>query len=385
MSDDKIEKTKPQVIDLDEADVIDVEAETVAPNFSRDADTVIDQTSSSRFNLVPWILGATLLGAVGGGWLYRDVLAGFFPNNEFTVMSRKLDAIEEVNKSSQEKLASLSALAQKLGSDIDAMESAAQKARADLDALVASNAGVSDKQAAAEQSLAEVTTAIAGLKSTLESTLANISTSPASSSPVDNAALATLATRVDGIEKDVEALKAQKSAAPDTSVLSQSLSDLKAKIANGAAYHAELDRIARLVPAAEGLDVLARHAAGLPNAQGLASELKAAIPTLPTAANPTPVTDDGYWSRITGFFSSIITIKNSGEPDWQSLATSLVATAEQGSLADAVAAVDAIDSSKPGAIAAFRDRAAARILLDEALAKTSDAVMRDIAAKAATP
>ncbi len=382
MSDTKPEKAKPQVIELNEADAIDVEAETVTPNFSRDADTVIDQSSSSsRISLLPWILGATLLGAVGGGWLYRDVLASYFPNNEFTMMARKLDAIETANKTNQEKLANLGALTQKLGSDIDAMESAAQKARTDLDALVATSAGTSEKQVAAEQSLAEMTAAIAELKSTL----ANLPASGASTTPVDNAALVTLATRVDGLEKDLDALQAQKSAAPDTTVLSQSLSDLKAKIANGVAYQAELDRIARLVPAAEGLDVLARHAAGLPSAQGLAAELKAAIPTLPTAANPAPAEEDGYWSRITNFFSSIITIKNSGEPNWQSLATNLVATAEQGSLAAAVAFVDAIEGSKPGAIADFRDRAAARVLLDEALTKTSDAVMRDIAAKAATP
>jgi hypothetical protein len=217
----------------------------------------------------------------------------------------------------------------------------------------------------------------------IKSTLANVGTLATSSSPVDNAALSNLATRVDSLLKEIETLKAQKSAAPDTTLLSQSLADLKAKIASGASYQAELDRIARLVPAAEGLDVLARNVAGLPTAQGLASELKAAIATLPATSTSAPAPDDGYWNRVTGFFSSIIKIRSSGETDWQGLATNLVASAENGKLAEAVAVVDAIDGSKPGAIAQFRDRAAARILLEDALTKTSAAVMRDITAKAA--
>jgi outer membrane murein-binding lipoprotein Lpp len=372
---------KPEVIEL-EGEVLEAQDERVEPGFSRDADTVIDQTSRrSVASLVPWIAGAGVLGLIGGGWLYRDVVAQYFPDNQVMALSQRVDAVQAENKSARDAIANLDALAQKLGSDMNQLETAGQQLKTDLEALSASAAGAGEKQAAAEQSLAEMSSSIASLKQTLST----IGTTTGAASPVDQQALVTLSNRVDSLEKDFGALKSQKSAAPDMTALSQSLADMKAKIAAGTSFAIELDRVQRMVPAAEGLDVLARNALGLANAQGLAAELKAAIPTLPATAGAAPTADDSYWSRISNFVSGLITIRDEGEKDWPKFAESLVATAEAGNLADAVAAVDAIDGSKPGAIAQFRDRAAARIGLEEALAKTSEAVTREITARAATP
>jgi archaellum component FlaC len=372
---------KPEVIEL-EGEVLEAQDERVEPGFSRDADTVIDQTSRrSVASLVPWIAGAGVLGLIGGGWLFRDVIAQYFPDNQFMALSQRVDAVQAESKSANEAIANLNALAQKLGSDMNELETANQQLKTELGALSASASGVGEKQAAAEQSLAEMSSSIASLKQTLST----ISTTTGSASPVDQQALVTLSSRVDSLEKDFGALKSQKSAAPDMTALSQSLADMKAKIASGTGFATELDRVQRMVPAAEGLDVLARNAQGLPNAQGLAAELQTAIPTLPTASAPAPSADDSYWSRISNFVSGLITIRDAGEKDWPKFAETLVATAEAGNLADAVAAVDAIDGSKPGAIEQFRDRAAARIALELALTKTSEAVTREITARAATP
>jgi outer membrane murein-binding lipoprotein Lpp len=372
---------KPEVIEL-EGEVLEAQDERVEPGFSRDADTVIDQTSRlSVASLVPWIAGAGVLGLLGGGWLYRDVLAQYFPDNQVTALIQRVDAVQAENKSANEAIANLNALAQKLGSDMNELETVSMQLKTDLEALSASAAGAGEKQAAAEQSLAEMSSSIASLKQTLST----ISTTTGSASPVDQQALVTLSSRIDNLEKDFGALKSQKSAAPDMTALSQSLADMKAKIASGTSFAIELDRVQRMVPAAEGLDVLARNALGLPNAQGLAAELQTAIPTLPAASAPAPTADDSYWSRMSNFVSGLITIRDAGEKDWPKFAESLVATAEAGNLADAVSAVDAIDGSKPGAITQFRDRAAARIGLEEALTRTSEAVTREITARATTP
>jgi hypothetical protein len=150
MADTRTDTAKPHVIDVDghvvdDDDIMDEQAETASPSFSRDADTVIDQSSqreTSPLRLLPWILGASLLGAIGGGWLYRDVLAGYFPTNQLTTMQQKLDAITVDSEATREKLASLDAMTQSLGSDIDALETAAQKAKSDLAGLAAANTDV---------------------------------------------------------------------------------------------------------------------------------------------------------------------------------------------------------------------------------------------------
>ena len=62
-----------------------------------------------------------------------------------------------------------------------------------------------------------------------------------------------------------------------------------------------------MVPAAAGLDVVAADAAeGLPDAKGLAAELRAAIPALPQPEAP-PAEDDSYFGTLMKSLSGIIT------------------------------------------------------------------------------
>jgi hypothetical protein len=365
------------------ADVIEVEAEAIDAvasdnGFSRDADTA--KVRKNRTWALPGVAAALVTGLVGGGWLYRDVLATYFPNDKLTTLTSQLNAIETRDKTLADQVVNLSRLADQLKADVDAIESGLQDLKTETAKLGTITKDSSLKQQQLEIAVQGAAKSIGELQSATTSVAAPI-TGEIAANP---SALAGLATRLDNVEKDVTALKSQKTDTTDTTALTQSLADLKAKAAAGQGFAEELDRIRRMVPAAEGLDALtSASAAGLANAQGLAKELADALSTLPSS-DPAATTsaDDSLWGRFTSMFSGLITIRDAGSSDWQRIGAELVAYAEAGDLLQAVKRVDAIDGSKPGAIQSFRDRAAQRLDLDDALTKTSDAVLRHIAARA---
>jgi hypothetical protein len=200
---------------------------------------------------------------------------------------------------------------------------------------------------------------------------------------VDNTALAALAQRIDALEKEVASLKS--SAGPQgqanvTAALSQALSDLKAKVAAGTPYATENERIARMVPAAAGLDVVSSFAAdGVPTAQQLADQLRGLIPSLPEPAQPA-AEDNSYFGTLMKSLSGIITIREIGDTDWRQLAEKAAAFAEAGDLTQAIASIDSAEGDKPVALTQWRDKAAARLQLDAALEQVSEAVLRQITA-----
>jgi hypothetical protein len=165
-----------------------------------------------------------------------------------------------------------------------------------------------------------------------------------------------------------------------TAGLSQALSDLKAKIAAGTPYQAEYDRIARMVPAAAGLDTVAAHAAeGLPDAKGLAAELEALKPSLPQPEAP-PAEDNSYFGTVMKSLSGIVTVRPIGETDWPQVAEKAAAFAQAGDLTQAIGVIDTAEGDKPIALTQWRDRAVARLKLEEALSQVSEAVIRQLAA-----
>ena len=171
-----------------------------------------------------------------------------------------------------------------------------------------------------------------------------------------------------------------------TATLSQSLSDLKAKIASGASYRDELERISRMVPAAAGLDTLSANAnEGLPTAAGLAAELTALIPLLPKPEIELPSSENSYLDSFWNAMKGVITIRRIGDTDWPDLAAKCAALAESGDLAQAIEKIDKAEGAKPSALSGWRDRAAKRIALEAALEETSQAVLRQITSLGATP
>lgn len=374
----------PLVIDLDANDVTD-ESPEVAPK--EEPEVAAEEpapprpvpppprTKPPRRGNFAWIVVALIAGALVGAWLYRDVLASYFPTDQMTSM--------------QARLADLEAETGTLNQQITAVGGAADAARqqtADLATAVSDagtkSAAVEKTLATLDQRLAKTEEAIAAAKNDLDGLRTAISESGPSTGTPDTAALAALAQRIDAVEKDLVSLRTSPSAGEDkeaATALSQSLSDIKAKIAAGAPYAAELDRVARMVPAAGGLDILTAHAAeGLPNTQGLAAELRAAIPMLP---KPPDITADGtYWDSVWETLTSIVRIRTIGETDWAGLAEKSAAFADSGDLAQAISLIDSAEGTKPVALSQWRDRAGQRLNLEAALEQASDAILRQVTA-----
>ena len=359
---------KPQVIDLQAEDVI-VEEENAPPPPLPPAPPV-----KSRFPLV-WFAIALLGGAVAGGWLYKDVLSSYLPGNELTAAQSRIDALEAQGKTLNEQLAAVAGTADQIKSGIQNADEQSSAAQAAVTAL-------ETRLAALEAATKSTRADLEKLKSSPPATVIN-------GIAADDGALAALAQRLDAVEKDVASLKtvnAPNDQTAATATLSQSMSDLKAKIASGASYRDELERISRMVPAAAGLETLASNAnEGLPNAAGLAAELNGLIPLLPKASGEVSASGNSYWDSFWDAMKGVITIRRIGETDWQDLAAKCAALAESGGLAQAIEKIDKAEGAKPIAITNWRDRAAARIALEAALAETSQAVLRQITSLGATP
>lgn len=360
---------KPTVIDLDPDQVMEDE-KPASDAGSKDHGAPPPARKSMSLRL-PALAAALLIGAIAGGWLYREALSPYFPSNEMKTLGGRVDVIGRGQDDLATRMQALDRLSAQLKSDVDALESSAGAAATE-------SMSVADSLATARRTIAALETALAETRATVDG-LANRPV-VAGDGGVPVALPADLAARLANLERDVAALKAQKSGAVDTAVLSQTLADIRAKVEAGVAFPDESDRIARLLPAAAGLDVLAGHAAaGLPSAKGLATELAALKPGLPVPA-ATPTEAPGLWDRMVDALSSIVTIRDAGAVNWQQVADKAMAFAEAGDLPQAVATIDAEEGALPAALQHWRDRAAARIALEAALAALSDSASRAIAA-----
>jgi hypothetical protein len=198
-----------------------------------------------------------------------------------------------------------------------------------------------------------------------------------------------LAARIAALEADVAALKSQggdKDARMAT-LLSQSLADLKAKLAAGVSYEEELRRIASLVPAAPGIDKLEALAqSGIPTSAMLASEARQiADGLLPPAVAPPGKEDGGsYWDLITGTLGQLVTIRVVGVTDWRDIAVRASEAAGEGNLQEAIDLIKGEDEM-PSALRIWRDKAESRLRAEAALEDLSQAVLRQIAAIGSTP
>jgi hypothetical protein len=360
---------KPQIIDLDAEDVIVDEADKPS------APQPTPSLSQKSIPLTAWLAIALLAGAVAGGWLYKDVLSSYLPSNETVAAQSRIDALEAQTKTLGEQLASIAGTSDQLKTEI---QSATEKSSA-----------AQSTSAALETRLASIESAAKAVKAELEKLKSAPAAAGTTSTPVDNGALAALAQRLDALEKDVASLKtagAPGDQTAATATLSQSLSDLKAKIASGVSYRDELERISRMVPAAAGLDILSANAnEGLPNTAGLAAELTSLIPLLPKQEVEMPASGNSYWDSFWDAMESVITIRRIGETDWPDLAAKCAALAESGDLAQAIEKIDKAEGAKPSALSGWRDRAAKRLALEAAVEETSQAVLRQITSIGAAP
>ena len=200
---------------------------------------------------------------------------------------------------------------------------------------------------------------------------------------VGSADVTGLASRIDRIEKNYADLKQPNgSTKADAALLSQSLANLKGKIVSGAAYQDELRIASQLVPAAEGLDILASNAIkGVMTNQALAEGLKSFAATIKKPDAPTPANDESWWGRTANLFSGLVTVKNVGAIDWQQMALQCSTLVDQGKIGDAVKLLDQNMETLPQPLQDWRINASKRFAVDQALEQVSRAVSREIAAR----
>jgi hypothetical protein len=365
-NDKRSEPEHPTVIDL-EADEVRAEAPpSPSPRPPR--------RSRSR------LYGAVALAAVAalaGAWLYRDYAAQWWPTPRTQMLEARIAALETVSKSLNDQAASL-------GTEIASLRGSLAEAAKSATTANEAKSGLADLATR----LGKAETAVNELRKAIDDLHRSMARTPATTAPAPDAARVTaLEARVAEIEKTMAALKTGPGPDAQTAtLLSQSLADLKAKLAAGAPYKDEFDRLAALVPAAPGLDVLANHAAaGIANAAGLAKELEAIAAALPGPEQPPPRTEQGYWDSFTDMLGSLVIIRRIGETDWRAAAAKAQGLAAAGDLQAAIASLDAIESEKPAAIADWLNRARARLAVDTAAEDVSAAVLRQIAAIGGKP
>lgn len=368
---------KPTIIDLDAEHVIEETAETETHDGGEPPAPPAAQHKRSSWRPLGW-LALALAVMTAGGWFYKELLSTYFPSDALQAATQRIDVLEAQTKTLNDQLTALANQSETMRGAQANTNTQADEATAAVRTLTAKTSDNGSRLAGVENSVAELKSALDALK-----------TQPAPAVSTNNwqgPALAALAARVEALQKELAGMKSvqpSNSVAERNATLSQALSDMKAKIAAGTSYKAEYDRIATLVPAAAGLDALAARAAeGLPNAKGLAQELRVAIPSLPKPETEQPA-GDGYFAALWDSLGSIVTIRNIGEANWPALAESSAQLADAGDLAGAIKLIDAAEGDKPVAITQWRDRAAARLALQATLAETEAAVLRQLAG--ATP
>lgn len=372
-SNDDISPVKPTVIDLDPDQVVD-DSRPAAENSTAQAPPQMPPKAKKRSSLaLPAFAAALLIGAIAGGWLYRDVLASYFPSDEMRSLGARVDVIGKGHEELATQMQALDRLTAQLKTDVDALETTAITTAADAKSATETVASTRTTLAALEKALSETRT-----------TVTELANRPAVSGDgtVTTQLPGDLAARLATLEQDVAALKAQKSGVADTAALTQTLANLKAKIEAGTPFADESDRLSRLLPAAAGLDVISQHAAaGLPAAMALATELAALKPSLPVPEAAATPENPGLWDRMVDAMSSIITIRDAGAVNWQQVADKAIVFAEAGDLPQAIAAIDAEEGALPAGLQQWRDRAAGRIALEAALAAVTQSADRVIAAE----
>jgi hypothetical protein len=387
--------------------VIDIEAEDVTPATAAEshkldepeapADPVPPPPPPPKRKSYHWrrwgLLLLLLAAAAVGAWAYKDYGQRFWPSDQMTALADRVGAVEAGNKTLNDQLLALGGVIETLKSgeaaqndQFAAADERGKQAESDLAAL-------KDTIASADARFAETQTAINELRAGLDALKASIASAgdTLTVTAPDPAALAALSQRVDALDAALQTLKSEigktDQGADQAALLSQTLADLKAKFATGAPFADELNRLARLVPAAPGVAQLSAHAAsGLADSQALAGELKDIIPTLPVPARDAESkTGNEYWDYLVDLLGSVVTIRVVGETDWRDVAERARAYAETNDLPAAISLIERAEGEPPSALAAWRNKAQARLDGEAALNDLSAAVLRELAAKGTAP
>jgi hypothetical protein len=370
----------PEIIDLDPASVTDHDKAPSRDSTGKQNPWAAPSwlTPSARSPAVI-ATAALAIGIVAGGWAYRDYLWRYLPNAEVSAMATRTDALISDTSALKEKIGSIEMLVAQLKTDIDAEEAngaaATSVAKRASESVASLDGRVNEVNALAQDTSDKLQALVADVQKLAGGVVGTQVPAPT----------AEMLQRLESLEKDVASLKAQKNeGAADTALLSQSLADLKAKIAAGAPFAEELERLNRQVPAAPGLGELAPFAsAGIPVAKGLAQELSTIAAGLPEEGELQALKpkDDSWTGWALDRLSDLVTIRVAGNSDWKRAVEQSAAFTESGDLPQAIDTLENLEGAKPQGIDQWLEKARARIAIESQLKSIEEAILRVIAAK----
>ncbi|MDE2444921.1 MAG: hypothetical protein KGO94_02005 [Alphaproteobacteria bacterium] len=362
----KDSKNKDNIIDIDPASVVDNEPPPVPEG-------TIPKPMSRKFGVIGLATLAVLTSALAGGWIYRSSLSSYLPSDQMLALSARVDGLETAAKTSGKKIDAVVGFSDEFKSQLNA--AVAQAAEAKMQA--AANA---TEIAAAKSKLQTLEKGITDASSALRDVRAQLAASPAGTTSPEQLGLAA---RLDKIEKDLASLhSAATDSRPSAASLSQAMAELSAKVASGAPFEAEISQLARLIPSAEGLDILQSNAVyGAATSQQLIETLQSAANDLSTPHQQAATIDNSWWGYAGSLMSNLVTVRTAGTPDWAALAQRCVASLKNGKLTDAVALLNQNLEALPKPLQEWRLMAAKSLATAQALDKVKGAVARDVAAR----
>jgi hypothetical protein len=372
--------------------VIDLEAEDVAeardsPDPPPHAPPQPQRKSAVRY----WPQAAlAALALLAGAWLYKNYGQGIWPSDAITAMSARIGTLEAESRTLTHQLSGLGATVDQAKTETASLAQTIEALRSSGETAMSTGATAKETADALKAQLAATEQRLAMVQKTIDALKPAPAGTPTTAPPsIDTTALASLSARVDALEKDLAGLKAKgpSPGAESATLLSQLMADLSAKLAAGAPYQSELDRIKALVPAAPGLESLsASAAAGLATAAMLAEDAKTLSASLPApASHNAEAANQGYWDAFFSMLSSVVKVRRLDQTDWRDVAVAAAAFASQGDLEQAIRRIEDSEGELPAALARWRDKAKARLAAEAALEQVQAAVLRQISALGGAP
>jgi hypothetical protein len=354
---------KPQIIDAT-AEVLPGDAPMQSepenrPRESAESAYVPPPSSARKGRSWTLPLAALIAGALGGGWLYRDVIASYFPSDQ-------VSALQARNAELQASISQLTSESGALKSAVNDIATGLQTGQQSSETLTASQKSSDARIARLGNDMVAITKRI----DQLQTDMASSATAVVPGSP-DASALKNLVDRVTRLEAELANLQTAKTTA---SADMTNVAALNKRASAGESFAAELATVSHLIVPDETSLLEQAASSGLDSA----SSLIAALPSLAPAgtAASTQVAEERSWYE--NMLSDFITITPIGERDWKSILVRAEDEGKTGGLSAAIANLDAAekDGALPANISAWRDKARQRVALDAVLQRMSARAMQ---------